>query len=126
MALGGRVSEELYCGTITTGAQDDLQKVTGLAYSQINLYGMNEKIGPLSFKKEEYQLKPYSEETAETMDEEVRQLIRGAYSRTMELLSEKKEQLEKVAKLLLEKEVIYTKDLIDILGERPWTKVNPI
>jgi len=119
MALGGRVAEELVFGNITTGAQDDLDRVTRMAYSQVSLYGMNEKIGPLSFPREQNSLKPFSEDTAQLMDEEVRSLIQSAYNRTVGLLTEQRAALEKVAQLLLEKEVVGIEELTNMLGERP-------
>jgi len=81
VSLGGRVAEELIFGDITTGAEDDLDKVTKLAYSQVKAYGMSEKIGPLSFPKEENSVRIYSDETALMMDEEARQLVQIAYQK---------------------------------------------
>jgi len=121
MALGGRVAEELIFGSITTGAHDDLDKVTKMAYSQVSLYGMSEKIGPLSFPRERHSIRPFSDETAEMMDQEVRTIIQTAYNRTLQLLSEKRNSLEKLAGLLLEREVVGADDLVNILGERPIT-----
>ncbi|EGC31386.1 hypothetical protein DICPUDRAFT_39991 [Dictyostelium purpureum] len=126
MALGGRVAEQLTFGTITTGAQDDLQKITKMAYSQISIYGMNEKVGPLSFPRRDNSdlTRPYSEETAELVDEEVRKLLKAAYDRTKELLIEHKDGLESVAKLLLEKEVIHYEEVENVLGKRPFEKTK--
>eukprot|EP00730_Choanoeca_flexa_P016057 TRINITY_DN7509_c0_g1_i1.p1 TRINITY_DN7509_c0_g1~~TRINITY_DN7509_c0_g1_i1.p1 ORF type:complete len:760 (+),score=254.58 TRINITY_DN7509_c0_g1_i1:185-2464(+) len=124
MMLGGRVAEELVFERITTGAQDDLQKVTRLAYSQIAVYGMNNKVGNLSFKmpddNEPSFDKPYSEATAQMIDEEARNLVQSAYQRTLDLLTEKRESVEKVAQLLLEKEVISRADMASLLGDRPF------
>jgi AFG3 family protein len=125
MTLGGRVSEQLFFGIITTGAQDDLQKVTRLAYAQVATYGMNERIGNVSFhdprKDSEPQFqKPYSEETARLIDEEVRTMIKDAYARTVTLLTERKADVELVAQLLLEKEVLGREDIVRLLGPRPW------
>eukprot|EP00045_Choanoeca_perplexa_P016614 m.225511 g.225511 ORF g.225511 m.225511 type:complete len:761 (+) comp17309_c1_seq3:164-2446(+) len=124
MMLGGRVAEQLVFGRITTGAQDDLQKVTRLAYSQIAVYGMNNKVGNLSFKmpddNEPSFDKPYSEATAQMIDEEARNLVQGAYQRTLDLLTEKRESVEKVAQLLLEKEVLSRQDMGELLGDRPF------
>ncbi|KAJ3779087.1 ATP-dependent metallopeptidase Hfl [Lentinula raphanica] len=112
VTLGGRVSEEIFFGTenITSGAQDDLQKITRYAFEACANYGMNEVIGPVSYggdrgAKEGWN-KPFSEKTAETIDSEVRKMITGMYDRTRNLLSEHKADVEKVAKLLLEKEVL--------------------
>ncbi|KAK5581167.1 hypothetical protein RB653_001197 [Dictyostelium firmibasis] len=122
MALGGRVAEQLTFGTITTGAQDDLEKITKMAYSQISIYGMNEKVGPLSYQRNDSSdlTKPYSEETAEVMDEEVRKLLKSAYDRTTQVLQEHREGLIAVANLLIEKEVIHFEDVEAVLGPRPF------
>ncbi|KAM4608131.1 mitochondrial inner membrane m-AAA protease component AFG3L1-like [Discoglossus pictus] len=124
MMLGGRVSEQLFFGRITTGAQDDLKKVTQSAYAQIVQFGMSEKLGQVSFdlprQGEMLAEKPYSEATAELIDEEARSLINSAYERTMELLTRCKEQVEKVGKRLLEKEVLEKSDMIELLGPRPF------
>jgi AFG3 family protein len=121
MTLGGRVSEQIFFNQITTGAQDDLQKVTKSAYAQVATYGMTE-LGNISYgrvdqQQQEFQ-KPYSEHTAQLIDESVRKLIEKAYSRTMNLLTEKKNEVEKVAQLLLEKEVIGREDMVRLLGDR--------
>lgn len=125
MTLGGRVSEQIFFGTITTGAQDDLEKVTQNAYSQVIKFGMNDKVGNLSFKlpgeqNEVSSTKPYSEETAQLIDEEVRKIVRGAYDRTFALITKHKENVELVAKRLLEKEVLDRNDMIELLGKRPF------
>ncbi|KAI8384570.1 peptidase family M41-domain-containing protein [Radiomyces spectabilis] len=125
MTLGGRVSEQIFFDTITTGAQDDLQKVTKIAYAQVSTYGMNEKVGPLSFhdpNSEQQFQKPFSEQTGTLIDDEVRKLVNGAYTRTVQLLTEKKGDVEKVAKLLLEKEVITREDMENLLGRRPFVE----
>lgn len=131
MTLGGRVSEELFFGQITTGAQDDLQKITKIAFEICANYGMNERIGPVSYggqkgQQEQFQ-KPFSEQTGQMLDAEVRKIItyvlpqaiiqmldfskfsylyRDAHARTTKLLTDKKAEVEKIALLLLEKEVI--------------------
>uniref|UniRef100_A0A0K0EDF4 AAA domain-containing protein n=1 Tax=Strongyloides stercoralis TaxID=6248 RepID=A0A0K0EDF4_STRER len=122
--LGGRVSEELFFGRITTGAQDDLQKVTQMAYSQIVKFGMSKNIGPLSFDTpqpgEMSFDKPYSESTAQLIDNDVRDLVNSALERTRNLLVEKKDEIEKIAQRLLEKEILKRDDMIELLGKRPF------
>jgi AFG3 family protein len=126
MTLGGRAAEEIIFGKISTGALSDLERVTKMAYSIVTVYGMNEKIGHISFydsKQSEYSMtKPYSEDTAKTIDEEVKKIVDGAYQRTKALLTEKKAQLEILAKELLEKEIIFQSDLEDLIGKRPFDK----
>ncbi|XP_038244403.1 AFG3-like protein 2 isoform X1 [Dermochelys coriacea] len=126
MMLGGRVSEQIFFGRITTGAQDDLKKVTQSAYAQIVQFGMNEKVGQISFdlpRQGDMVLeKPYSEATARLIDEEVRSLINSAYERTVTLLMEKKADVEKVALRLLEKEVLDKSDMVELLGPRPFAE----
>lgn len=125
MTLGGRVSEQIFFGTITTGAQDDLEKVTQNAYSQVIKFGMNDKVGNLSFQmpQEQEQIaatKPYSEQTAQMIDEEVRKIVKEAYNRTFTLITKHKDNVERVAKRLLEKEVLDRNDMIELLGKRPF------
>uniref|UniRef100_A0A0R3RIR8 AAA domain-containing protein n=1 Tax=Elaeophora elaphi TaxID=1147741 RepID=A0A0R3RIR8_9BILA len=122
MMLGGRVSEEIFFGRVTTGAQDDLQKITEMAYSQIVKFGMSKKVGPLSFTEASNFQKPYSETTAELIDQEVRNLVDTAYKRTHELLESKKPQIEAVAERLLQNEIISREDLIELLGPRPFAE----
>ena len=124
MALAGRAAEEILFGNVTTGASDDLNKVTQLVYNLIQTYGMNGRVGQLSFDNDNGSSapweKPYSEATAQAMDEEARTIVDNAYERTLDLLKSKQVELEKVAALLLEKEVIDHNDMIDILGQRPF------
>ncbi|KAI8994879.1 peptidase family M41-domain-containing protein [Pilobolus umbonatus] len=123
MTLGGRVSEQIFFDSVTTGAHDDLQKVTKIAYAQVTTYGMNDKVGPLSFsdpQNEQQFQKPFSEATGTLIDTEARKLITDAYQRTLDLLTEKKGDIEKVAKLLLEKEVLTREDMETLLGKRPF------
>jgi cell division protease FtsH len=125
MTLGGRVAEEVIFGRISTGAQNDLERVTRMAYGMVTLYGMNPKVGPVSFHDPtgEYQFrKPYSEDTARMIDEEVRLLIEKAHDKTRTLIKERKVELEKIAQELLVKEVIYQVDLVRLVGPRPNTE----
>jgi len=126
MTLGGRAAEQVMLGKISTGAQNDLEKVTQMAYNTVAVYGMNEKIGLLSFPKDEQSLKsPYSEDTARMIDEEVRLLVDTAYKRTLALVEEKKHLVEAMALGLLDKEVLQRHDLVKLLGERPFVSENP-
>lgn len=123
MALGGRVAEDIVFGRVSTGAQNDLERITKLAYDMVVMYGMNDKVGNISYNDPlgEYGYgKPYSDKTAEMIDEEIRKFITEAYTRTKELLLSKREQLTKLAEVLLEKEIIFQSDLEGILGKRPW------
>ena len=123
MTLGGRVAEDITFGKISTGAQNDLERITKLAYAMVTIYGMNAKVGNVSFNdaQGEYQFnKPYSEKTSQLIDEEVRNQIAIIYERTRQLLIEKKEGLEKLALKLLEKEILFQSDLEEILGKRPF------
>ncbi|XP_021112172.1 AFG3-like protein 1 isoform X4 [Heterocephalus glaber] len=128
MMLGGRGAEQLFFGQITTGAQDDLRKVTQSAYAQIVQFGMSERLGQVSFdlarQGEALVEKPYSEATAQLIDEEVRHLISSAYDRTLELLTQCREQvaLFQVGQRLLEKEVLEKADMVELLGPRPFAE----
>ena len=121
MTLGGRAAEEVMLGKISTGAQNDLEKVTKMAYNRVAVYGMNDKVGMLSFPSDDQQFqKPYSQDTARMIDEEVRELVDQAYKRTVALVKEKKESVEALAQGLLEREVLQRHDLVKILGDRPF------
>jgi len=123
MALAGRAAEEIFFGGVTTGASDDLRRVTDLVYSTIQLYGMNQRLGQLAFPKDDnamFDERPYSEKTAKAMDEEARTIVDGAYERTLELLRERKSEVESVAKMLLEKETIVHDDVHNLVGPRPF------
>lgn len=123
MTLGGRASEDIFFGKISTGAQNDLQQITKIAYAMVTVYGMNDKIGNVSFydpQQEASFTKPYSEETSKLIDQEVRKLIDEGYERTKKLLTEKKVQVEKLAEALLEKEVLFQSDVEALIGKRPY------
>jgi AFG3 family protein len=123
MTMGGRVAEDITFGKISTGAQNDLERITKLAYAMVTIYGMNEKVGNVSFNdtQGEYQFnKPYSEKTSELIDQEVRNQINEVYSRTKKLLIDKRDGLIKLADKLLEKEILFQSDLEEILGKRPF------
>lgn len=123
MTLGGRASEEIFFGKISTGASNDLQQITKTAYAMITVYGMNSKIGNISFydpAQDNSFTKPYSEKTGEMIDEEVRKLIEAAYIRTKALLIDKKHEVETLAKELLVKEVLFQSDVETLIGKRPF------
>ena len=127
--LGGRAAEQVIFNKISTGALSDLEKVTKQAYSMVTIYGLNKKIGNISFYDSsggDSFTKPYSEATAKTIDEEVSNLIEKCYQETIQLLSLHKDKLTKLAELLLEKEVIFKEDLLAIFGPRPWEKAEEI
>jgi len=123
MTLGGRAAEEIFFGKISTGAANDLQQITKIAYSMVTAYGMNKKVGNVSFydpTQENTFTKPFSEETGKIIDEEVRGIIDDAYQRTLKLLTEKKNQVEVLAKELLDKEVLHKSDVEELIGKRPF------
>lgn len=123
MTLGGRAAERVFFDKISTGAQNDLERITKMAYAMVTLYGMNEKVGNVSFNdpQNEYGFsKPYSEQTAKLIDEEVRSLIQKAYDKTVTLVKEKRNEVELVAKELLEKEILFRADLERLIGKRPF------
>jgi ATP-dependent metalloprotease FtsH len=121
--LGGRAAEQVIFGKISTGALSDLEKVTKQAYAMVGIYGLNDRIGNLSYydsSGENQFTKPYSDVTARTMDEEVSKLVEAAYQRALHLLTDNREKLEELAQLLLDKEVIFKEDLERVLGVRPY------
>ena len=123
MTLGGRAAEEIFFGKISTGASNDLQQISKIAYSMVTVYGMNEKLGNISYydpAQENMFTKPYSEETGKLIDNEVRILIENAYIKTKALLSEKRNDVEKLAKELLVKEVLFKSDVETLIGKRPF------
>jgi len=126
-ALGGRAAEQVTFGKISTGALNDLEKVTKQAYAMVVYFGLNEKIGNISYYdssgQQEYAFsKPYSEKTAELIDQEIHLLIETAYQRAIKLLQENKEKLNSLASVLIDKEVIFREDLEHIFGKRPFEK----
>ena len=123
MLLGGRVAEEVLNGEPSTGALNDLERMTGMAYSMVQYYGMSEKVGTLSFYDSSgtrgYNLvKPYSEKTAELMDQEVKSVVDQVHSRTLQIIQDHKEEFMHLGALLLEKEVIFAEDIEKILGPK--------
>lgn len=127
--LAGRASEEVNFGKISTGALNDLERTTKTAYAMTVYYGLNEKIGNISFYdssgQQEYSLqKPYSEKTAETIDAEISKLIEKAYQRAKDIITENRDKVHKLAELLLEKEVIFREDVEAIFGKRQWNDIH--
>ena len=123
MTLGGRAAEDIFFGKISTGASNDLQQITKIAYSMVTVYGMNEKMGNISYydpSQENTFTKPFSEETGKMIDTEVRLIIENAYIKTKALLNEKKGDVEKLAKELLVKEVLFRSDVESLIGKRPF------
>ncbi len=125
-ALGGRAAEEIIFGNVSTGALNDLEKVTKQARAMVAIYGLNDKIGNITYydsSGQEWQFtKPYSEKTAEIIDEEIKKLVEKQYKRALEILRKHKDKLVELAKRLMEKEVIFREDLEEILGPRPHEK----
>ena len=125
--LGGRAAEEIVFGERSSGAENDLERATKQAYAMVSIYGMSDKVGMLSYYDSTGQsdfsfTKPYSEKTAELIDAEVKDMVSAAYERAKQLLSDHREQHRQVAELLIEREVIFSDDLENILGKRPWTE----
>jgi len=128
MTLGGRAAEKIVFDKISTGAQNDLDQVTKMAYGMVAVYGMNEKVGNVSFygMQQDNFTKPYSDETARLIDDEVRNMIESQYDRAQKLLTEKRTELNMLAEKLLEKEVLLKSDLEKLIGPRPFADQEPI
>ncbi|KAK6779276.1 hypothetical protein RDI58_021460 [Solanum bulbocastanum] len=128
MTLGGRAAEQVLIGRISTGAQNDLEKVTKMTYAQVAIYGFSDKVGLLSFPQRDdgFEMsKPYSSKTAAIIDTEVREWVSKAYERTVQLIEKHKEHVAHIAELLLEKEVLHQEDLVRVMGERPFKSLEP-
>ena len=126
-ALGGRAAEQLIFGKISTGALSDLEKVTKQAYAMVSIYGLNEKIGNISYfdsRGQDMFTKPYSDDRARVIDEEVSKMIEIQYERALKLLTDNKEKLSELAEKLLSSEVIFKEDLESIFGKRVWDKTE--
>ena len=126
--LGGRAAEKIIFNKISTGALSDLEKVTKQARAMVTVYGLNEKVGNITYydsSGNDAFVKPYSENTAKTIDEEISKMIELQYIRAIEILTNNKEKLTVLAELLLEKEVIFKDDLTKIFGERPFDDELP-
>ncbi|MNJ85700.1 ATP-dependent zinc metalloprotease FtsH 4 [compost metagenome] len=128
-ALGGRAAEQLMFGKISTGALSDLEKVTKQAYAMVSIYGLNERVGNISYYDSQGRdafTKPYSEDTARIIDEEASKLIETQYQRALQILGENKDKLTALANKLLEKEVIFKEDLEEIFGKRLWNSEEEV
>lgn len=128
-ALGGRAAEKITFDKISTGALSDLEKVTKQAYAMVSIYGLNDKIGNISYYDSQGRdsfTKPYSDDTARVIDEEVSKLIEFQYQRALTLLTENKDKLDLLAEKLLAAEVLFKEDLVEIFGERPWNTLEEI
>jgi cell division protease FtsH len=124
MTLGGRAAEKIIFDKVSTGAQNDLDQVTKMAYSMITVFGMNDKVGNVSFyglSQDQFN-KPFSDDTATLIDEEVRKLIDKQYVAAQELLKDKRKELDIIAQQLLEKEVLHKSDIVRLIGARPYTE----
>lgn len=130
-ALGGRAAEQIMYNKISTGALSDLEKVTKQARAMVTVYGLNEKLGNITYYDSQNGndmgfTKPYSEKTAQLIDEEISKIIEAQYNRAVNILTEHKEKLTTLANLLLEKEVIFKENLEEIFGKRPWRSRDEI
>ncbi|CAD6639087.1 XXYS1_4_G0025640.mRNA.1.CDS.1 [Saccharomyces cerevisiae] len=126
MSLGGRVSEELHFPSVTSGASDDFKKVTSMATAMVTELGMSDKIGWVNYQKRDDSdlTKPFSDETGDIIDSEVYRIVQECHDRCTKLLKEKAEDVEKIAQVLLKKEVLTREDMIDLLGKRPFPERN--
>ena len=127
--MGGRAAEKVVFNKISTGALSDLEKVTRQARAMVTIYGLNDKLGNITYYdstgQSEYTLsKPYSEDTAQIIDKEISNLIENEYKRAIKILEDNKDKLEQLAAILIEKEVIFKDDLETIFGKRPFEKVQ--
>lgn len=123
MALGGRAAEAIMFNSVTTGASDDLKRVTEMAYGMVKIYGFNDRIGNISFPPSQNEMdfkQPYSDSMAQVFDEEAKKIVKEAYDRTEKLLKDRHEELVQVAELLLEQETINKDDIVRLIGERPF------
>jgi len=121
MTLGGRAAEELFTGQISTGASDDLKKVTQIAYGMVSSYGFDSKVGLFNYSKDEQEFtKPFSEQTAALIDEQAKLIINEQYIRAKELLKSKEDLVEKLTEKLFEKETLVYADIVEVLGPRPY------
>jgi len=128
MTFGGRAAEKIIFDKISTGAQNDLDQVTKMAYSMVAVYGMNREVGNVSFygMSQDQWSKPYSDDTATLIDDEVRKLVENQYERAQSLLRDKSKELHLLAQELLEKEVLVKSDLEKLIGARPWPEDDPL
>jgi cell division protease FtsH len=127
--LGGRAAEQLTFNRISTGALSDLERVTKQAYAMTSIYGLNERVGNISFYDSQGRdafTKPYSEDTAKMIDEEVSKLIESQYQRALELLGKNQDKLAQLADRLLTSEVIFKEDLEAIFGKRQWDPIEEV
>ncbi len=127
--MGGRAAEKLIFNKISTGALSDLEKVTKQARAMVTVYGLNEEVGNVTYydsSGNDSFVKPYSEETAKIIDEEISKIIEGQYARAIEILDQHRDKLDVLAQKLLEKEVIFKDDLIEIFGKRPFEEPKPL
>ena len=127
MTFGGRAAEKIVFDKISTGAQNDLDQITKMAYSMVAVYGMNKKVGNISFYglSQDQWSKPYSDDTATLIDDEVRNLVEEQYQRAQNLLKKHKKELDTLANALLEREVLVKSDLEELIGPRPWPDEEP-